>query len=83
MPSWFLGGRSLGLIFSSFSSSLVLCVQLGVKWKFPLASGRHCGPNALLGVELAEILSRFSPHKDGLVRYKVRPDTRKEGREGE
>lgn len=46
--------------------------QLGIKWKFPLKTGRNAGPNALLGVELAELLSKFSPHKDGLVRYKVR-----------
>lgn len=78
---WTFPGSNL-LLFSSFS--LVLCPQLGVKWKFPLASGRHCGPNALLGVELAEILSRFSPHKDGLVRYKVRRRGRnEEGKRGD
>jgi hypothetical protein len=40
-----------------------------VRWKFPLKTGRHTGPNALLGSEVSEILTRFSPQKDGLVRY--------------
>lgn len=44
-------------------------LKVSIKWKYPLKTGRNTGPNALMGVEVAEIMSKFSPHKDGLVHY--------------
>jgi Ca2+-binding EF-hand superfamily protein len=45
-------------------------IRVSIKWRFPLKTGRNTGPNALLAAEVTEILSRFSPQRDGLVRYK-------------
>ncbi|KAG5181255.1 hypothetical protein JKP88DRAFT_241524 [Tribonema minus] len=45
-------------------------VRVAVRWRRPLRpGGRDLGPNALTAREVEDLMARFSPHKDGQVRW--------------
>jgi Ca2+-binding EF-hand superfamily protein len=41
-----------------------------VRWRHPFRTEKELGPNALAAADVHEILSRFSPEKDGLVDWR-------------
>ncbi|CAM9663651.1 unnamed protein product, partial [Chrysoparadoxa australica] len=44
-------------------------MRVTVRWKKPLKLVTDVGPSGLSGVDVEELISRFSPHKDGQVRW--------------